>query len=173
MKKILILFLCIFYSPNLLSTTIRVVNLQQLVDQNKDLVQLVSLIETDQLEHRKIFFNKELKLNSRLEEIEELKLILEENQLKIEIEQYNNNLSKFNDEIKNFNIHYENQVNVLKNNIINKILEIMQIYASENKIDLILDSNNYILSNNSINITDIILIELNKINFDISFEKYK
>ena len=84
MKKIFILFLCIFYTPNLLSTTIRVVNFQQLVDQNKDLVQLVSLIETDQIEHRKIFFNKELKLNSRLEEIEELKLILEENQLKIE-----------------------------------------------------------------------------------------
>ena len=42
----------------------------------------------------------------------------------------------------------------------------------ENKIELILDSSNYILSNNSINITKIIEDEVNKIKIETSFEKY-
>ena len=42
----------------------------------------------------------------------------------------------------------------------------------ENNIDLILDSNNYIISSNSINITQIVLEELNKIKFSIDLEKF-
>ena len=64
-------------------------------------------------------------------------------------------------------------MNSFKNTILEKILEILEDFSLENKVDLVLDSNNYILSSNSINITDLILNELNKITFDISFEKYK
>ena len=63
--------------------------------------------------------------------------------------------------------------NNLKNVILNEILEILKKYSLDNQIDLILDSNHYILSNNSININDFILEELNKLNIETGFERYK
>ena len=54
-----------------------------------------------------------------------------------------------------------------------QVLEILRKYSLDNQIDLILDANNYILSSNSINITNLIIDELNKIEFDTSFEEYK
>ena len=78
----------------------------------------------------------------------------------------------FNQEISKFNNHYEAQVNILKNNILNKILEILKKYSLNNKIDLILDSNNYILSSNSINITDLIIELSNEKKIEMNFEKY-
>jgi Skp family chaperone for outer membrane proteins len=69
-------------------------------------------------------------------------------------------------------LHYDSQINDLKNNILNITLDVLKNYSDENKIDLILDSNNYILSSNSINITNVIKEQVNKKKLEISFEKY-
>ena len=79
----------------------------------------------------------------------------------------------FNDTVEKFNLHYDEQINNLKNKIINIILDVLKKYSEVNKIDLILDSNNYILSSNSINITDLIKNQVNKQIIEINFEKYQ
>ena len=93
----------------------------------------------------------------------------------MEKEIFNNNekFNIFNQSVLNFNNHYEIQIVEFENKILEKILEILKDYSIRNKIDLILTKNSYIISNNSINITKEILNELNKFQFDISFEKYK
>ena len=101
-----------------------------------------------------------------------MNLILEPTELDKEIEIYNQQLSNFNDNIEKFNLHYELQINNLKKIIINIILEELKKYSEDNKIDLILDSNNYILSSNSINITDLIEEQVNTKKIEINFEKY-
>ena len=101
-----------------------------------------------------------------------MNLILEPSVLEKEIENYNIKLNSFNETIKNFNLHYDKQINNLKNKIVGIILDELKKYSEDNKIDLILDSNNYILSSNAINITDLILDQVNKKNIEISFEKY-
>ena len=60
----------------------------------------------------------------------------------------------------------------MKNTIINIILEVLKKYSEDNKIDLILDSQNYILSSNSINITDLIEAQVSSKEIEINFEKY-
>ena len=82
-------------------------------------------------------------------------------------------LNNFNYRVEKFNIHYDNQINIHKNIIINKIVDLLKEYSLENNVDLILDANNYILSNNSINITDFITTKLNEIIIESNFEKYK
>ena len=170
--NIFVFILFLLYSFLLNASNIRVVDLNRIIDNNKTLLELVSKIEEDQLMHREKYKNNELLLQSKLAKIDELKLILENTELQKEILTYNEQLNQFNLEIKKFNIHYEDQLNKLRSKILNRVLEILKKYSQDNKIDLILDSNNYILSSNTINITNIILDELNKINFDISFEKY-
>ncbi len=170
--KIIFLFF-IFYSFNCYSTNIRVVNLQQLIEQNDEMKQLLISIEKDQVKHKSNFRELESKLEEELKNIDNLKLILDNDALDNEINIYNQNLQNFNYEIKKFNDHYESQINNLKNIILKKIIEIIKKYSLDNQIDLILDSNSYILSSNSIDITEIMQEKLNTLNFDINFEKYK
>ena len=173
--KLIFLFSLFFYiyAFSLYAINVRVLDLQLIINNNKELLNLISKIEQDQSVHRESFQTTELELQSELQEIDELKLILETSELEKEINIYNDNFKKFNEQINKFNSHYENQINVLKNNILENILEILKEYSLDNQIDLILDSNNYILSSNSINITNIILDDLNKLNTDASFEKFK
>ena len=163
----------ILYTSGTLANNIRVVNLELLINQNKDLITLISKIESDQTIHKEKFLDSEKKLKTELERIDGLKLILDNNELEKEINKYNQNLNDLNLQVEKFNSHYETQINSLKNIIFQKILEILKKYSTENQIDLILDANSYILSSNSINITNLILDELNNYNFEINFEQFK
>ena len=173
MKLKILFFFIIVYSNFSLALNIRVIDLETLIENNASLQILISKIENDQLNYINSFNERELELKADLDKINNLKLILDNSQIEIEINKYNLNLEEFNDEINVFNYHYDNQISVFKSKILNKILIILQNYSLENQIDLILDSNNYILANNSINITEYILSELNKVEFDKSFETYK
>tara|TARA_X000000368_G_scaffold413278_1_gene401070 strand:- start:294 stop:818 length:525 start_codon:yes stop_codon:yes gene_type:complete len=172
-SKIIIFFLLLIYSTTTQATNIRVVDLQLLINENIYLRNLIKEIEKDQISHREKFSIIEIELQNELKNINESKVILDNEEIDILINKYNEDLNNFNFEVQRFNSYYEKELNSFKNTILEKILEILEDFSLENKVDLVLDSNNYILSSNSINITDLILNELNKITFDISFEKYK
>ena len=147
--------------------------MQNLVENNKYLKLLYIQIENDQKSYLDIFKKEELDLQEKSSEINQLKLILNSDELENEINSYNESLNAFNFKIEKFNTHYDKQVNIFKNIIINRILEILKQYSLDNDIELILDSKNYILSNNSINITELISNKLIEISIEPSFEKYK
>ena len=170
--KIFLIFIVISFSTNALSTNIKVLDFQHIIENNINISNFYDKIDKDQIFHKENFKKEELNLKNELERIEKLKLILESAELEKEIENYNNQLNNFNDKIQKFNLHYETQINNFKNRIVNIILEILKQYSEDNKIDLVLDSNNYILSSNSINITDIIKDKVNNKSIEINFEKY-
>ena len=172
--KVRIFLICVIFifSSNAFSTNIRVLDFQMIIEANPSLSLLYDQINKDQENHKKKFNLEELNLQSELERIEKLNLILESSELEKEIEIYNTKLKNFNNKIENFNLHYDKQISSLKNKIINIILETLKTYSEDNKIELILDSNNYILSSNSINITEIIKDQVNKKKIEINFEKY-
>tara|TARA_B100001059_G_scaffold86313_1_gene84498 strand:+ start:5966 stop:6412 length:447 start_codon:yes stop_codon:yes gene_type:complete len=145
---------------------------QKIIENNSNLFLLYQKIENDQKFHKDKFSIEELNLETEFKRIEKLDLILESSELEKEINNYNLKLNNFNDTIENFNLHYDKQINNLKNNIVNIVLDALQKYSEENNIDLILDSNNYILSSNSINITNLIMEEVNKKKIEINFEKF-
>ena len=169
---ILLGFIIITFSSSAFSTNIRVLDFQKIIQNNTSLASLYDLINNDQQTHKIIFTNEEINLQKELERINELNLILESEEFENEVEIYNKKLKNFNDKIEKFNLHYELQVNNFKNIIINKTLDVLKKYSEDNKIDLILDSNNYILSSNSINITDLIEEKVNNKKIEINFEKY-
>lgn len=166
---ILILFIL---SSNVFSANIRVLDFQKIINENKYLDQLYSQIDQDQSSYKEKFKIEESDLANELEKIEKLNLILDPSELQKEIDNYNIKLNDFNIKIEKFNLHYELQINDFKNKIINIILDVLKIYSEDNKIDLILDSQNYILSSNSINITNLISDQVNNKKIVINFEKY-
>ncbi len=170
--RIILTLIIFFFNFSVFATNIRVLDFQKIIENNPNIFLLYNKINQDQEFHKEKFNNEELNLQNELERIEELKLILEKTELEKEIENYNKKLIEFNSKIEKFNIHYDTQISNLKNKIVNIILEELKKYSDENEIDLVLDSTNYILSTNSINITNIIQDLVNKNKIEINFEKY-
>lgn len=170
--RIILIFITVILSSGAFGTNIRVLDFQKIIENNTNISKLYDEITKDQESHKEKFKNEELSLQSELERIEKLNLILEPTELEKEIGKYNITLNIFNDKITQFNLHYESQINNLKNTIMNITLELLKKYSDENEIDLVLDSSNYILSSNSINITNIIQDLVNSKQIEINFEKY-
>ena len=177
MKLIYInIFFCInFISLNIYSQTIAVVNIQSLIDNNSIYQNILKDIEFDQQEYLKKFDLKENELKLKLTEIEESKLILNENEISLQIENYNKELTEFTILIEEFNFHYQSEIMQIRESILDEIIKLLEKYAIENKIDLMLDSTSYLIVSNSLDITEKINSKLNELNLNLeykNFEKY-
>ena len=171
-KRILIVFTIFFVllSQSIQSQKIAVINLEYIINNSNQYQEIIKKILKAQ-ELKKNYFEKEEKtIKSKQNEIENSKLILSKDEFKSKVDEYNKILSNFKDSIDEFNFHYDNQISKIRNQILEKIVKLLEKYAIENKIDLIFDNKNYIISSNSIDITDIILKELDTIDLNLQFD---
>ena len=169
---IIFLFINIF-SSNIFSQTIAIVNVQSLIDNNKTYQKTVKDIEINQEKYLKDFNIIENELIIKLNEIEESKLILSEEEIGKQIENYNNQLSQFNITIEEFNFHYQNEIIKIREIILKEILKLLEKYALENSVDLILDSTSYLIASNSLDITIVISSELEKLNLNLEYKDFE
>ena len=169
---ILFLFINIF-SSKIFSQTIAIVNVQSLIDNNKIYQKTVKDIEINQEKYLKDFNAKENELILKLNEIEESKLILSEEEISKKIEDYNNQLSQFSITIEEFNFHYQNEIIKIREIILKEILKLLEKYALENSVDLILDSTTYLIASNSLDITIDINSELEKLNLNLEYKDFE
>ncbi len=170
---IIIFFFISTYSTNIFSQTIAIVNLQSLIDNNQSYKKTIKNIELDQQKYLQDFDIKENELVVILNEIEESKLILSEDEINIQIEEYNNQLSDFTILIEEFNLHYQNQIIDIRETIYKEILILIEKYALENRIDLILDSTSYLIASTSLDITNVINSELDKLNLNLEYKSFE
>ena len=169
---ILFLFINIF-SSKIFSQTIAIVNVQSLIDNNKIYQKTVKDIEINQEQYLKDFNIIENDLIKKLNEIEESKLILSEEEIGKQIENYNNQLSQFSITIEEFNFHYQNEIIKIREIILKEILKLLEKYALENSVDLILDSTSYLIASNSLDITIDINSELEKLNLNLEYKDFE
>ena len=166
------LFINVF-SFNIFSQTIAIVNVQSLIDNNKIYQKIVNDIELNQEKYLKDFNTIENELIIKKNEIEESKLILSEQEINIQIENYNNDLSQFTILIEEFNFHYQNEIIKIRETILKEILKLLEKYALEKSIDLILDSTTYLIASNSLDITIDIKSELEKLNLNLEYKDFE
>ena len=170
---IIIFYFINFYSFNLFSQTIAVVNIQLLIDDNIFYKNILKDIEITQNIHSKNFDLKENELKKKLKEIEESKLILGENEINFQINNYNNQLTEFTILIDEFNFHFQNEIIKIRESILKEIIKLLEKYAIENNVDLVLDSNSYLIASNSLDITNNINNELNKLNLKLEYKDFE
>ena len=166
-------FVCIIFSKLSFAQSIVVVNIQFLIDNNKDYLNILEEMELSQKDHLDKFQKKESELKKIFNDIEESKLILSENEINLQIENYNNQLTNFTILVDDFNLHYQNQIAEIREKILKEIFQLLEKYAIKNKIDLILDSNSYLIASNSIDITENINNDLKKINLTLEYNDFK
>ena len=163
----------IFFSLELWSQKIVIVDIQSLIDNNKKYQEIINDIEINQQEHLNDFKVSENSLKILLNEIEESKLLLSNDEINLKVENYNNQLNNFQILVEDFNIHYQNQIIAIRETILKKIISILENYADKNKIDLVLDSTSYLIASNSLDITDNINNELNKIDLKLEYKNFE
>ena len=171
--KLLILLIAIFFCNSAIAQKIAVVNIQFLIDNNIYYQDTIKKMEISQKEYLLKFKNTENDLQNILNEIEESKLLLNENEINTRINKYNKQLSDFKILVEDFNFHYQNQVINIKESILEEIILILENYAIENKIDLILDSTSYLIASNTIDITNKINLELEKTDLKLEYTDFE
>ena len=170
----LISFICIvFLSKIVLSQTIAVVNIQSLIDNNSYYKKIINDIEINQKQYLEKFELKEKVLEEKLKDLEQSKLILNEIEINTQIDNYNKELTDFTTSVEEFNQHYQIQVMNIKEIILKEIFILLEKYAIENQVDLILDSASYLIASNSIDITNSINEKLQNINLKLEYTNFE
>ena len=171
-KSILIVFTIFFVllSQSIQSQKIVVINIEYIINNSNQYKEIIKKIIKTQESKKNSFEIEEEKIKSKLNEIENSKLILSKDEINLKVDQYNKTFSNFKDSVDEFNLHYDNQILKIRNKILENIVKLLEKYAIENKIDLIFNNKDYIIASNSIDITDIILKELDTIDLNLQFD---
>ena len=175
MKKINIIYfiLLISFSHNLYSNNIVVIDIEEIIDNNKSYIQILKNIEDSQIKTSSFLRDNELQLQELYNEIEESKILLSDIELNNLINNYNIKLNEFSLKVKDYNDHYQNQILEIRKLILKEIIVLSEKYAKKNNIDLILDSTSYLIASNEINMTKIIQEELEKITINLEFKNFE
>ena len=161
-----------FYCKSIYAQTIAVINIQSLIDNHVEYYNAIKEIELVQQRYFKNFENKENELKLILKNIDESRLILSETEINNQIYDYNQKLNNFSIEVEKFNSHYQNQIFIMRDTILNEII-LLEEYVIKKNIDLILDSTSYLIASKSMDITEIIEDELIKINIKLEYKNFE
>ena len=173
MRNLTILFFIIFFSTNLFATKIFVIDVEKLINENTYYAKFLEEIETKQINEKKELNLIEQEIIDLQNEIEESKLILDQNEINNLIENYNIKLNKFNILIEKYNLHYQNEIIKMRKIVLKEIVVLVEKYAKDNNIDIVLDSNNYLVASNAINITEDIELKLKNLKLKLDLNKFE
>ena len=172
-KFYIFLIAFIIFATNVNSTNVVVVDINSIINNSKHFLDISEKINNSQQNFISKFKNIEQDLYKKKEELENLKLILNEDEFNIKKNDYYKEVANFENDVANFNNHFEKEIINIKNVIFLKISELIQNYATINQIDLILDKNQYLISSDKINISEVIFLELEESIIDLEFTKYE
>ena len=162
-KKLILIILFFLQTLNVSASNIAVIDLEKIINNNANYKEFLKQIEEDQKIYLDNFALKEREIKNLLNEIEKSKLILNENEINIMINNYNEKLKLHSEKYNNFNIHYQEEIIKSRKVIFDKIMILLEEYALNNEIELILDSTTYLIASNSINIKILLKIKLMKL----------
>ena len=169
----IIFFILNFISTIIVAQTIVVVNIQSLIDNNTMYQSIINEMNKSQKIYLDNFEKKENELKTLLKEIEDSKLILNENEINIKITDYNNQLNDFTKHIDDFNSHYQNEIIIIRENVLKEIIVLLENYAIDNNVDLVLDSTSYLIASNSLDITNSINQKLSQIDMKLEYKNFE
>ena len=166
MKYILFGFLLLI-SLNLYSNSYAFVNLNYLIENNKEYIEFLEQLKVKENTYKKELEEKEKYLKQLKNEIDTGSLILTDNELQNKINEYNLQLENFNEIVNQINLKMEDYIMKAKKLILSNIRNILIEIAKENNYDFILDENNILIVDNKLDITKKVSLLLNETNIQL------
>ena len=134
MRSLIILFLITIYSTNLFATKIFVIDVEKLINENIYYEKFMEEIEKNQISEKNELNLIEKEIVDLQNEIEQSKLILDQNEINKLIEDYNIQLNKFNILIESYNLHYQNEIINKRKIVLKEIIVLVEKFAKDNNI---------------------------------------
>ena len=117
--------------------------------------------------------SEEILLLEQKNEIEESKLLFSEEEYLNKVTEYNLIKEKFENKIKKLNNYLQKNIDNNEKIIMFQIIEILKQIAQENGIDIIFSDEQYFLSSDSIDVSEQIYNNINKLNLDLKLSEYE
>ena len=167
MKLVIIFFILILFSISIKAENIATIRLSYIIDNSYEFKNFLNNLDKIKLKYFSELKDQEKILEKRKKEIEGSIMLFND-------EEYNKLVKNFDNDANSYLIKVEKYENYINQNIeINekKILEsislILKEYSNKNDLDLILNEDQYFISSNSLDISDIIIEELNNKKLDL------
>ena len=166
------IFFCLF-SYNLQAINIAIFEYSQILNNSNHYKEFQK--ELNNFKEKKVVDLKKVeeKLLKKKNEIESSKAILTKSEYEKTILEYNIEKNHFESKIDKYNQYIQSNIEFNENIILNEILQIVENIAIEKKIDLVLNENQYYLSSDGINISNIIIQKLNKTKLELMLNDFE
>ena len=169
MKIFAFFFILFCLSNSIFAEKISTIKLSYLIENSTE---YQSFIEELELKKQTIFKNlqkDEKILEAKKIEIDESKLVLSDEEYNNLISIYNKEIKLYQDKIDKFNFFLEKNININQKKIIDEIFIIVKDISINNKIDLVLNEDQYFISSENNDISKLVLNKLNdrKLNLEI------
>ena len=163
-KKFIIFTIICFFSTNLLALNLATINIAYILEKSISYNNFLDELSIKKLELQDTLVHKETELEKLKQDIDNAKLIINEDELNIMISNYNNQLKILDQEVKKINLFLSKNIENNKNIIIKQIISYIENISNGSNIDIILTEEQYFMSSKKIDISDQII---NLINNDI------
>ncbi len=167
MKKILfnkklVIFLIVIVFPTYLSAiNVGTINIAYILEESKSYNNFLDELAKKKLELQKTLDTKEKELTKLKQEIENSRLIINEDELNLMISNYNDQLKVLDQEVKKINLFFSKNIEINKNIIIKEIISYIENISINSNIDIILTEEQYFMSSKKIDISNQIISLLN------------
>ena len=169
MKIFAFFFILFFLSNSIFAEKISTIKLSYLIENS---LEYQSFIEKLKIKKQTIFENltkDEKVLEAQKNEIDESKIVLSEQEYNNLITIYNNEVKLYQEKIEKYNFLLEKNINFNQKKIIDEIYLLVKDISLNNKIDLVLNEDQYFIASENIDISELVLNKLNnkKLNLEI------
>ena len=165
-------FFCL-YSYNLYAINIATFQFSKILDNS---IQYNKFNNELNIFKDKIFFDlkkDEETLIIQSNKIKDSKVILNESEYEKKISEFNTEKIIFESKVEKYNNYIQSNIEYNENIILNEISVIVKDIVIDNKIDLVFSDNQFYLSADNIDISDIIINKLNQKNLQLKLNDFK
>ena len=160
-KKFIIFIVLFVFPTNLLAINIATINIAYILEQSTSYNNFLSELSKKKIELQKTLDSKEQDLTKLKQEIDNSKLIVNEDELNLMISNYNDQFTILDQEVKKINLFFSKNIEFNKNIIIKQIITYIEDISIKSKIDIVLTEDQYFMSSKKIDISDQIINLLN------------
>ena len=162
MKLFPFFLLIVFFSSSVDTTEIATIKISYVIDNSLEFDKFIDQLDALKNKMQNELLEDENELIKKKNKIEESKIIFSESEYNQQIENYNNLTNLFKEKLDEFNNHINMNIEKNKNILIDEIIKITKELSQSNKIDIILNEDQYFLASDNIDISKQIIEMLNK-----------
>jgi len=160
-KKFIIFIIFFVFPTNLSAINISTINIAYILEKSISYNNFLDELDEKKLELQNTLETKEQDLKKLKQEIENSKLIVNEDELNLMISNYNDQFKILDQEVKKINLFFSKNIEVNKNIIINQIISYIEDISIKSNIDIILTEDQYFMSSKKIDISNQLINLLN------------